>query len=77
MLYDVDKTCHTNCPSYSFTKDNLNCYKCHTDCLTCSDSNNNNCSSCIANKFLYKNECIPSCKVSTYVIKSNHCIDCP
>ncbi|EAR90495.3 zinc finger lsd1 subclass family protein (macronuclear) [Tetrahymena thermophila SB210] len=55
-------TCVSSCNTDQYKNTiNQTCSQCNSICATCSGPNNNNCSSCTGNSFLYQNQCIPNC----------------
>ena len=79
-FYFSPKTCIETCPSSTFNDNNI-CRDCHTDCLTCSGSANNQCLSCDSlsathGKFLFTDKmCAATCPSNTYE-DSGVCKDC-
>ncbi|KAJ8699271.1 hypothetical protein PTI98_002403 [Pleurotus ostreatus] len=72
-----DGKCVSACPSNRFSSSG-SCLTCHPDCLTCSGSSFNQCSSCPPERPVLTNgRCLPTCSRSQFFDKTtSSCISC-
>lgn len=78
---NVDKRCYEKCPE-GFYPDNSThfCSPCHSECLSCNEKQNTNCTSCVDGKFLLRlnNTCVSNCTPFdlSHSIVNKTCIEC-
>ncbi|KAF4578385.1 hypothetical protein EYR36_000192 [Pleurotus pulmonarius] len=72
-----DGKCVSTCPSNRFSSSS-SCLTCHPDCLTCSGSSFNQCSSCPPERPVLTNgRCLPTCSRSQFFDKTtSSCVSC-
>lgn len=54
---------------------NGDCYPCHSECLTCTNSGPKDCIECSRNRYRYQQDCIEQCPQRTYPVRFD-CVLC-
>ncbi|KAF3701904.1 Proprotein convertase subtilisin/kexin type 5 [Channa argus] len=79
-LFLSEGQCVSVCPDGFYADENSNdCEECHSDCVTCSGLEDNECLSCEDGKTLENGECVPDhevCPLKTFRSDDGECEDC-